>query len=399
MWLSAILASALAGALIALVGQRKARSRMVEVSAREAAARERDQDALLQAVLDAIPEPVTILSDELRFVAVNAAFARLVAMDRDAVVGRPAGDACFTEFVGDSSDIQRTVLTEGAPIERVEPWGRDDEERLWRVRRTRVTNPEGRHFLVTHACDVTDLTLTRKAFAAQQDLAAVGSLTAPFAHGANNRLMVVLSCLDMIGTEGSSSEDSSKAVELANGAARRLADDMSALLAGVRRQLSQPQRLQLSDAVMRARRTFAQLPGPELAIVSKVPAGLEVHVDADRVEEALLRLMSFARRRGASKVAITGAQITIEARTAAPPMLRKGRYCRLELELIGATMTERLLRASPEPGHVTDRLLDPDGLELAAVESFVVGLRGHMLASGGAGESPRVALYLPYARA
>jgi two-component system cell cycle sensor histidine kinase/response regulator CckA len=400
MWLNALLATLLAGAVVALISRRgRVQARIAEVKVRDAAADEPDLGGWLQAVLDAIPEPIAVLTDELRFVAVNAEFARLAGADPDAVVGRSARENFCAWFNDDDGDIQRAVLTNGAAIERVEPWTSGDDDRLWRVRHARLTNAQGRHLVLTHACDVTDLTRTREAFVAQQDLAAVGSLTAPFAHGANNRLTVVLSCLDMIGTAGLSSEDSHKAVELANGAARRLADDMSALLAGVRRQVSRPQRLQLRESISRARRTFAHLPGPELTIVSNVPAGLEVQLDADRLERALLRLMSFARRRGAATLVFTGEEVTIEARTAQRPMLRKGHYCRLELELIGATLTERLLRASAEPGHVTDRLLDPDGLELAAVESFVVGLRGQLLASEAAGASPRIAVYLPTAPA
>ena len=113
----------------------------------------------------------------------------------------------------------------------------------------------------------------------------------------------------------------------------------------------------------------------------------------------MLHLLSFARRRGAAMVALTGTEVVVETRTADRPMLRKGRYGCLDFELVGATITDHLLRASPEPGNVTDRLLDPDGLELAAAESFMLTVRGQVLVSDGPGSSSHITLYLPLAPA
>ena len=348
-----------------------------------------------QGLVGAIPEPVAVLDDENRFVAVNETFARLLGMDPLALLDQRAGAVLPMAKVAAITGGERDTPAAGRTGASVGPWLTGDEGRLWRVSRSRVDGPHGRPLLMVYACEITDAALTGKAFAAQQDLAAVGSLTALFAHGANNRLTVILSCLDMIGMAGMPAEDTGKAVELANGAARRLAGDMSALLAGARRQVAQPEVVQLRESVRRASNTFKQLPGAELQVLAEVADGLDVLVDPDRVEAAILRVLSFARRRGACAVTLTGEEILIESRPSKRPMLRKGRYGRLDAELVGATLSERLLRIDPEPGHVTDRLLDPDGLELAAVESFVIGLRGQLEMIADSGANPRIRLYLP----
>ena len=64
-----------------------------------------------------------------------------------------------------------------------------------------------------------------------------------------------------------------------------------------------------------------------------------MHLDPERLQAAVLHLLSFARRRGAAMVALTGTEVVVEARTADRPMLRKGRYGCLDFELVGAIIT------------------------------------------------------------
>jgi two-component system cell cycle sensor histidine kinase/response regulator CckA len=247
----------------------------------------------------------------------------------------------------------------------------------------------------TAAARTRDLHLLRNALAAQQDIAAVGSLTAAFAHGANNRLTVILSSLDVIEAAGLANDDARTAATLANGAALRLADDMRSMLAGARRHLLQPRIVELHDAVASARQLFRQLPGGVLQVVADVPTGLTVRADPERLANALLQLLSFAQRRGASAVNLTGAHRQVEVRGAERTLLRKGSYICLDVEMVRGTLSERLVQTSPEPGHVLDRLLDPDGLELAAVEAFATALRGQLVAQRWSTADPRVQLYLP----
>ncbi len=253
--------------------------------------------------------------------------------------------------------------------------------------------------MATHTGALLELAGMHRSFATQQELAAVGSLTAPFAHTANNRLTVILSCLEMIGDTTTPSEDRLKAVALADEAARRLTTDMNALLAAARRQPAQLRIVELNSVIAQASNIFSHLPGPTIPVASRVPAGIAVQLDPERLQAAVLHLLSFARRRGAAMVALTGTEVVVETRTADRPMLRKGHYGCLDFELVGATVTDHLLRASRRAGNVTDRLLDPDGLELAAAESFMLTVRGQILVSDGPGSSAHITLYLPRAPA
>src|SRR5512144_959412 len=81
-----------------------------------------------------------------------------------------------------------------------------------------------------------------------QDPAAIGTLMAMFAHAANNRLTVILSCLDVLGATGLAATDAQAALELARGASTELTRELAALQAAMHRHEPEPGRVELLDA-------------------------------------------------------------------------------------------------------------------------------------------------------
>lgn len=247
--------------------------------------------------------------------------------------------------------------------------------------------------------DAATIAVLRRALAASQDAATVGSTTEAFVHGANNRMTVILSCLDVLSSTGLPSADSRRALELGESSARQLAHDLGALFAGIRRQPPEPRLLDIPESLAQARQVFAQLPGHVVDVRSTVPPGSLVQADAARFEATLVRLLQFARRRGATSVACTLSALEVESRATPSPVLKKGRYHCVEFELEGATIGDDLLRGRAEAGVAFDRMHDPDGLELAAAEAFAVAQRGRLVLDCATGASPRLQLYLPVAPA
>jgi hypothetical protein len=228
------------------------------------------------------------------------------------------------------------------------------------------------------------------------DGAAVGSLLATVAHAGNNRLTVILSCLDLLAGADIADEDLRSAIALATGAAQQLASEFSALLEGERRGMRPAEEIGLGRTLRRVATLDAFLHGDDsIVITGEVPHGLDVDAERERLVATLLRLCTIARRRGARSIRIGAGALDIETRGADRPGLRKGRYCRLEIEIVGATWPGA--RASAEPGRVVAHLGEADGLELAAAEAFVAALRGHMAIRAGGG-STVVELCLPASR-
>lgn len=237
----------------------------------------------------------------------------------------------------------------------------------------------------------------RAAIVAMHDQAALGSLAGSFSHGVNNRLTVVLSCLEMLKDSACLDPEAGRAVDLAFDSANRLVGDVRALLAGTHRQPVATQEVVMADAVSAAARTFVAIAGMSPSLRVAVPPGLRVVADFGQLRSALVRLFWLARRREAAAVEVTGFEWSVAARLPDQPMLRKGNYGCLDFGFAGKPLAARLLRPGSEHGNVLDRLLEEDGLEFAAVENFATRARGLLVADGAAGDATRLRLYLPRA--
>ena len=241
---------------------------------------------------------------------------------------------------------------------------------------------------------VADLQVLRDTLRDLLDGAGVGSLLASVAHAGNNRLTVILSCLDLLAGADIGDEDLRSAIALATGAAQQLANDFSSLLAGVRTNASPVEAVDLEWALRRVAVLDAFLHGGEVVTGFEGASGLEVDVERERLVAALLRLCTIARRRGARSIRIRAGRLEVEARTAERPSLRRGRYCRVEMEIVGAAWPAEASPPSVESGPFLAHLGDADGLEHAAVQAFVAALRGHVVTTIGPG-STLVELCLP----
>lgn len=224
---------------------------------------------------------------------------------------------------------------------------------------------------------IADLQVLRDALHDLLDAAGVGSLLASVAHAGNNRLTVILSCLDLLAGADVGDEDRRSAIALATGAAQQLADEFGSLLAGARRNAPPLEPVDLEWALRRVVVLDSFLHGGSVVTAYEAAPGLEVDVERERLVATLLRLCTLARRRGARSIRIGAATLDVGARTADRPSLRKGRYCRIEFEVVGA-----------------ESLGESDELEYAAVEAFVAALRGHVATTPGLG-STVIELCLP----
>jgi hypothetical protein len=237
----------------------------------------------------------------------------------------------------------------------------------------------------------------RDALRRLQDPAAIGALMALFAHGANNRLTVILSCLDVLDHAGLADPDLRDAVQLARAASGDLCTDLAVLQASARRSPLQRTSSSLHDLVHAARRLAQWLANRQFVVVAEVPASLYVEAAPGACELAVCRLLQLAQRRGARAVVVRGSEVEVVVRAPERPDLRAGRYCRIDVECPGAELSPVLLRTGGGPGQILARLQDAEGLDFAAVEAFAVSLRGCLIAMADGTAEPRFELYLPSA--
>jgi hypothetical protein len=242
-----------------------------------------------------------------------------------------------------------------------------------------------------------EATLARETLRSSVNLAALGSLMLAFAHDGNNRLMVIMSCLDALSLDTLDEAERREALALATGASRQLADDLAALLTGARGQVAQTCRIELTDALHSAIELYGFMTQRATPVTVDIAATPWLRADPTQLQPALLRLLLGAERLGATAIRVSIATFDQSALVDELPQLRHGQYAGIDFECVGASMPQRLVRAGSAPVHALDLLRDPDGLEFAAVEAYAQALRGalHVLGAGGPEAQPRVRLLLP----
>nr|WP_202332927.1 response regulator [Mesorhizobium sp. L-8-3] len=129
---------------------------------------------LAGAVLDGLQEPVFVKDSELRFVIVNAAFARMFGLEPEAMVGRKDEDFFSPAKAHASASVERAVLATGEAQEFEEDSDFSGPGRTRWVRKDRVRTESGRDYLACFLFDITDVKRrSREAEQARQHLADV----------------------------------------------------------------------------------------------------------------------------------------------------------------------------------------------------------------------------------
>ena len=230
-----------------------------------------------------------------------------------------------------------------------------------------------------------------------QDPAALGALLPLFAHAANNHLTVMLACLDLLAQAGVGDDELRETVRLARTAGQDLRVDLSALHATSRARSRDVVPVEVSVAVDAAMQLVQLAAGgaPEVDVDS-VP-GLRAVAEPGALEFAVFRMLWLARRRnGRTRPSLDAARVELRERTPTLRGLRVGNYVRVRLQCRDFEIPLAWQRPTSNAGHVVERLVDPDGLEFAAVEAFAMSARGLFIARDD-GTASSLELYVPCA--
>jgi PAS domain S-box-containing protein len=151
------------------------------------------QEQLLRTILDATPDFVCLIGDNLKYLAVNKAFADYAGRTAEDIVGLSEFDL-FPEAAAKSvREEDLRVVRTGLPFDR-EIRARHGQRELWlHVVRAPVFDKDGRVMgLLRTARDVTQLKLFQEQLIQSQKMESVGKLAGGVAHEINTPLGVIL---------------------------------------------------------------------------------------------------------------------------------------------------------------------------------------------------------------
>ena len=224
-----------------------------------------------------------------------------------------------------------------------------------------------------------------------QRLENLGQLAGGVAHDFNNLLAVILNYVSFVSEElaAATDEDWALRCETARNdlgqvkrAGERAAGLTRQLLAFARREVIQPQVLDLDNVITAVQEMLHRTLGEHVALVTSLAGDLwPVLADPGQLEQVLVNLAinaSDAMAEGGT-LSIDTSNITVDADTVAGgSKSRQGRNVRLRISDTGTGMTREIIEHAFEPFFTTKRDGTGTGLGLATVYGIVTQADGHV---------------------
>ena len=334
-----------------------------------------------------------------RFVAVNPAFTTATGLEPQQVIGKfvhqvipePSLSLVLRRYA-EAVQTRKTIRwEETTPY----PTG----TRYGDVAITPVFDAQGQaKYLVGSVRDVTEQRRMEGEVRQLQKLEAIGRLSAGIAHDFNNILGVILGVGNMLVKDIQDPGERSQVEEIVQ-AGERGALLTRQFLAFGRKQMLQPEIVDLSEVVRQLEKLLRRLVREDIAVTTTLAADLwRVKADPSQIEQVVMNLVVNARDampRGGRLIVETANTEIDGALAATHPGLQPGAYVRLTISDTGHGMDEETKRRIFEPFFTTKEVGKGTGLGLATVYGIVQQSGGYILVESAPGKGATFHVYLP----
>jgi len=231
---------------------------------------------------------------------------------------------------------------------------------------------------------------------------AVGRLAGGVAHDFNNLLTAILGYTNLVLDELGPVHPSRPDVEQIQHAAESAATLTRQLLAFSRRQVLQPEILDLNQVVNSVESLLRRLIGEQIQFVTDLaPALGRINADQGQLEQVLMNLAINARdamsRGGRLSIATRNVSVTPELATHHRGLL-PGDYVLLEVGDTGTGMDSHVVAHLFEPFFTTKKRGQGTGLGLATVYGIIKQSGGYIAVETAVGKGTTFSIYLPPTR-
>jgi PAS domain S-box-containing protein len=329
---------------------------------------------------------------DFRYLEVNAAFLRLAGLPANQVVGR-TGKEVIPGLENHWMELCDRVVRTGLPERmesRVERLDKQLSAHAWRANDNR--------FAVAFN-DVTTLRKTEERLRVAHRMESIGRLAGGIAHDFNNMLAIIINYAEL-GLQDLNDPDSlqSSLNEICT-AGNRAAALTRQLLAFSRKQVLQPQVLDVNKIVSGMESMLRRLLGEDVSLEVALAMGLgKVMADPGQLEQVVMNLAVNARDAMPS-----GGRLTIETADAEcdqacadrHPEVASGPHVRLSVTDTGCGMDERTRARLFEPFFTTKEVGKGTGLGLATAYGIVQQSGGTIHVRSEPGEGTTFTVLLP----
>ena len=366
----------------------------------EFAARIRESEEYYRALIEHASDLIVVTDAEGNRRYVSPSYERVLGYKGDELIGRSAWEFVHPE--------DRNAAHQAIEVLRSRP---GDEVELalrvmhasgdWRTLRAIIQNliehPAVRGFIIT-AQDETERRRLEMQFQQSQKMEAVGKLAGGVAHDFNNLLTVIIGNVSMLLDDDDTSEDVEALREI-HDAARRATALTRQLLAFSRRQVLQPQIVQINESARGIFKMISRLLAEDIVVQLRLADSLpSVRADRGQVEQAILNLAVNARDAmpQGGLMTISTFHVTLnQALISVQDEVPAGEYVVLEVADSGCGIEPMVVPRIFEPFFTTKEVGKGTGLGLATVYGIMKQSGGYVTVDSALERGAKFRLYFP----
>ena len=247
--------------------------------------------------------------------------------------------------------------------------------------------------------EITERQRAEENYRQSQKMEAIGQLAGGVAHDFNNMLTVIRGYAQYLLADPTLDHKVRGPMQQIDGAAERAANLTRQLLAFSRKQVLQPDLLNLNEVIGIISKMLHRILGEDIALqIQSAPEGADVMADRSMIEQVLLNLVVNARdampRGGRLLVQTADVEFTAEA-VSNNPRARAGKFVCLSVADSGCGIAPEVLPRIFEPFFTTKEVGKGTGLGLATVYGIVKQHEGWIEVESAVNQGTTFKLFFP----
>jgi two-component system, cell cycle sensor histidine kinase and response regulator CckA len=393
------------GEVIGMVGTAQ------DITPRRLAQQELERErSLLRTLIDVVPDYIFLKDAEGRFLLGNATVARLMGVDSpDELLGKTDFDFFAADLAERFWVDELAVLTTGEASVNREETIPDKDGKIHHTLTTSIPlkNEQGEITgLVGFGRDISDIKrmegekdILQRQLLQSQKMEAIGQLTAGIAHDFNNLLTAINGFAELLQLEMSDDDPHQVHVDRILASGERAANLVRQLMIFSRREVQEPQLVQLNILVSSMESMLQRTLGEHILLKMVLPYDLwAIKADPSQMEQIIVNLAVNAR-----DAMPDGGQLTIETDNVPVDAdyarihlgMEPGDYVMLAVSDTGVGMDDYVKSHLFEPFFTTKARGKGTGLGLSTVYGIVQQSQGHVWVYSEKGQGTTFKIYLP----